>query len=60
MFEIGEADVEEKNIYSGLAGGFSVNVPISKKNKNKIGLDYSYRATHKFKGSHNFGVRIDI
>ena len=60
MFEIGEADVEERNIYSGLAGGFTVNVPLSKKTKNKVGIDYSFRATHRFKGSHNFGVRIEI
>ncbi|MGE5355370.1 MAG: DUF3308 domain-containing protein [Deltaproteobacteria bacterium] len=60
MLEIGEANVEEKNIYSGPAGGFTVNVPLSKKNKNKVGIDYSYRATHRFKGSHNFGVRIEI
>ena len=58
MYEVGATTVEEKNIYSGLAGGFTVNVPMSKKNNNKLALDYSYRATYVFKGSHNFGVRI--
>jgi hypothetical protein len=60
MFEIGQAAIEEKNIYSGLAGGFTLNVPLSKKNSNKVAIDYSYRATHRFKGSHNFCVRIEI
>ncbi len=58
--EVGSGDLEQQNIYSGLAGGFTVNVPISKKNKNKIAIDYSYRTTHVFKGSHNFGIRILI
>ena len=60
MMEVGAANVEERNIYSGPAGGFTVNVPLSKKNKNKLALDYSYRATNRFKGSHNFCVRIEI
>ncbi len=58
--ELGAGDLEQQNIYSGLAGGITVNVPISKKNKNKVAIDYSYRTTHVFKGSHNFGLRILI
>ncbi len=60
MFELGATSVEEQNIYSGLSGGFTVNVPMSKKNKNKIALDYSFRPTHRFNGSHNFSARIEI
>lgn len=59
-YEIGANSIEEKNIYSGFSGGFSFNVPISKKNKNKIALDYAYRTTYRFRGTHNFGVRILI
>ncbi len=59
-YEIGATSIEENNLYSGFAGGFSVNVPMSKKNKNKLALDYSYRTTYRFRGSHNFGVRIII
>ena len=59
-YEIGATSIEENNIYSGFAGGFSVNVPMSKKNKNKLSLDYSYRTTYRFRGTHNFGVRVVI
>ena len=58
MYEVGATTIEEQNIYSGVAGGFTVNVPVSKKNTNKLAIDYSYRATYRFSGSHNFGVRI--
>ncbi|MEZ4906618.1 MAG: DUF3308 domain-containing protein [Saprospiraceae bacterium] len=60
MLEVGAANVEEKNIYSGPGAGFTFNAPLSKKNKNKLALDYSYRATNRFKGTHNFCVRIEI
>ncbi len=59
-YEIGASSIEENNIYSGFAGGFSINVPMSKKSKNKLALDYSYRTTYRFRGTHNFGVRIVI
>ncbi len=59
-YEIGATSIEENNLYSGFAGGFSVNIPMSKKNKNKLALDYSYRTTYRFRGTHNFGVRIII
>ena len=59
-YEIGSTTVEEQNIYSGFAGGFTVKVPMSKKGKNKLALDYSYRATYRFRGSHNFSIRIII
>lgn len=41
------------NIYTGLAGGFTANVPFG---KNNISFDYAYRATNPFKGTHNFTV----
>lgn len=59
-YEIGAQSIEENNIYSGFAGGFTINIPVSKKNKNKLALDYAYRTTYRFQGSHNFSVRIII
>lgn len=59
-YEIGASSIEENNIYSGFAGGFTVNVPMSKKKKNTLALDYSYRTTYRFRGTHNFGIRIII
>lgn len=60
MIEVGGSTIEEKNIYNGPCAGFTFNVPLSKHNKNKLALDYSYRSTYVFRGSHNFGVRIEI
>lgn len=49
-----------KNIYKGPAGGFSVNIPFGsdKNNKKTLSVDYSYRATQYFSGTHTFGARI--
>lgn len=56
--DIGESvGIIGANLYTGLAGGFSVDVPLSKDNSNKIGIDYGYRATNPFNGSHNLTVR---
>lgn len=43
---------------TGFAGGFSVDIPLSKKNDNKFGFDYAYRSTNPFNGIHTFGVRL--
>jgi long-subunit fatty acid transport protein len=51
-------DVETLNIYTGLAAGFSFNVPISKYSDTRFGIDYAYRATNPFLGTHNLTVRF--
>jgi len=45
---------------TGFAGGFSIDVPLSKQNKNTFGFDYSYRSTNPFNGIHTFGLRINL
>ncbi len=59
-YNLGSGDTAfEDDIYTGLAAGFSAILPISKKNKNqKVALDYAYRATDPFDGTHNLGVRF--
>ena len=42
---------------SGLNGGLSVDIPLGKGGK-KVGIDYSYRATDFFDGSHGLGIRL--
>jgi hypothetical protein len=44
------------NIYTGGAAGFTANLPIS--SEFTLGLDYAYRTTNPFRGSHNFTVRV--
>ena len=51
----------EAPIYSGLAAGITLNVPVSKKeDAPKIGIDYAYRATEIYDGTHNLSVRINL
>lgn len=64
--------VYEKNIFSelsidgrqtaltGFCGGATVEVPLSKTNKNSFSFDYSYRSTNPFRGIHTFGVRLNL
>lgn len=58
--DMGTVNANEKNIYSGLAAGISLNVPMSKTNSKNIGIDYAYRATNPFNGSHNLSVRLSL
>jgi len=49
---------ERTSALTGLTGGFSIDLPMSKNNDNKFAVDYSYRASNPFGGSHGIGVRI--
>ena len=47
------------NINRGLSAGLSVQVPLSKKeNGMKLAVDYSYRDTYTYAGTHSVGARI--
>ncbi|MES2618147.1 MAG: PorV/PorQ family protein [Bacteroidota bacterium] len=66
-YEKGIFDYEtRRTAYTGLCMGASVQIPLTKKvdnrreNNNAIGVDYSYRSTNPFSGTHTFGVRISI
>ena len=59
-YELGADLVDQRNIYTGLAAGFSVQVPLKKGSSRNISLDYAYRTTNPFRGSHNFGIRLEI
>lgn len=43
----------------GMSGGATVELPLGKGGK-KLGIDYSYRATHFFDGTHSFGLRLSL
>ena len=47
------------NVYTGLSVGFSVDVPV-KKDGPKMEIDYSYRTTNPFYGTHSIGVRLTL
>lgn len=55
---IGTVGTDQDNLYTGLAGGASVELPFNQAGSRRIGIDYAYRATDPFKGTHNFSVRL--
>lgn len=46
------------NLYSGLAFGASIELPFNESKKNRLGIDYGYRATNTFRGTHNLSLRL--
>lgn len=48
------------NAFTGLMGGFTFEVPVNKDSETTFGLDYSYRHSNPFGGSHTFGVRLNL
>jgi len=59
-YELDQGSDEERNIYSGLSVGASVDVPLQKSGGNRIGIDYAYRATNPFRGSHNVSLKLSF
>lgn len=61
-YEVGlEDDDATEPLYTGISAGASLNVPLSKEDKKRtFGIDYAYRQTKLFDGTHNFSVRISL
>jgi hypothetical protein len=59
-YEEGINNNERTTALTGLSGGISVQVPISKEKNSAFSVDYSYRATNPFKGSHTMAVRLSF
>lgn len=60
-YEVGSENVETAPLYSGLSLGASLAAPLSKEDKNRLfGIDYAYRQTRLFDGTHNISVRISL
>jgi len=52
--------VDRTNANSGFSGGLSVQVPLNKEKGSLFGVDYSYRPTIQFKGTHAIGIRFTM
>lgn len=60
-FKTGSPTEAERPLYTGLSAGATVALPLSKDKKNtKISIDYAYRHTKIFNGTHNIGVRFNM
>lgn len=46
------------SVFSGPSCGTSIFIPLGKKVKSRIAIDYAYRFTHQWKGCHSIGARI--
>ena len=55
-----EGNDECMNVNRGLSAGMTVQAPLTKDKENgmKIAIDYSFRDTYTFKGTHTVGARI--
>ncbi len=61
MYEKGITDAANRTTaYTGPCGGFTVEIPLNKVKGSSFGLDYSYRASNPFQGTHCIGVRINM
>lgn len=58
MFESSLPD--RGSVYTGLAAGFSVSVPINKEKETGIGIDYSYRSSNPYSGTHSIGLKLNF
>ncbi len=57
-YEIRNGEEGRENVYTGFSGGASFVFKLNKSGKAKMGLDYAYRTTDPFRGTHNMGLRI--
>ncbi len=53
-------DQFRQNIYDGLSFGTTIQVPLKKGADSNFALDYAYRATFPFDGTHNFSIRFTL
>lgn len=56
-----QSDLTETPLYNGVSAGASVRVPLSKENRNTaFSIDYAYRSTRIYNGTHNIGISFSF
>ncbi|MBL7952039.1 MAG: PorV/PorQ family protein [Flavobacteriales bacterium] len=53
-------DAERTTVLTGPSAGVSVDLPFGEEKKSAVAIDYAYRATNPFAGSHSVGIRISL
>ena len=51
---------ESGNVFGGFSAGFSVSVPLNKEKGTGIGIDYAYRSTYLYSGTHSIGIKLNF
>jgi len=54
------SDADRTTVFTGPTGGLSVQVPLNKEKGSIFSVDYSYRATNPFQGSHTIAARLSF
>ncbi len=58
-----EFDTDEEvqaSVYTGLSAGASIQVPFNREKGSNFGIDYAYRHTNVWSGTHNITIRFDL
>ncbi|MFQ5446933.1 MAG: PorV/PorQ family protein [Saprospiraceae bacterium] len=59
--QVSPSEQGSEPLMTGLAGGVTLNVPVSKRdNAPKVALDYAYQTTKIYDGNHHFSIRITL
>jgi hypothetical protein len=53
------SEVNRTNALTGFCAGATIEVPVNKKGS-VMGIDYSFRASNPFSGSHAIGLRLGL
>lgn len=48
------------SVYDGFSAGLGVQLPFGKKEHSRLGIDYAYRTTSPWNGTHNLSLRLSI
>jgi hypothetical protein len=59
-YEIGVVTDGKQSVYTGLAGGLTINLPSKKDSEKMMSVDYSYQATRVWGGTHNISIRLNL
>lgn len=51
---------DDASIYSGVSAGVTLEVPVKKEASSRFAVDYAYRTTSPFEGTHSFSLRYKI
>lgn len=51
---------DRTSVYTGPSAGCSIEYPLNKEKGTSVSIDYSYRATNPFSGTHSIGARLNL
>ena len=57
---LGSVEDGTDDVYTGISAGFSAGFKTSKNSDNRLMIDYAYRTTQYFAGTHNIGLRYTL